>query len=187
MSISWIVNALIVILLLSSSRSSSCIDLLLFLRWEFHVNCMDALLYTYVHLFPLRQVRHIVRRPYKDTMLTAARRAARRQWAQARFRWPQHRWWIILFTDESQFRLYTNDGCTRKLRWCCDRCRDPRVFKMNRFGGPHLIVWAGIYANGKAALHFITGHAGNHAGVRCRDESLRPFVLPDQQHHHLGL
>ncbi|KAK7918876.1 hypothetical protein WMY93_010160 [Mugilogobius chulae] len=52
---------------------------------------------------------------------------------------------------------------------------EPSVRQVNRWSGPSVMVWAAMSANHWTDLVFIEG---NLNGLRCRDEILRPVVLP---------
>ena len=124
------------------------------------------------------------RRPYRGPLLTPVRRRNRQQCVRDRVRWPIQRWRSVLFTDESRFRLFNNDGRARVWRRRGERFANACITETDRFGGPSVMVWAGIHHGGKTDLQFI---AGNLTGMRYRDEILQPIVVPYVRRHHLTL
>lgn len=56
------------------------------------------------------------RRPIKVPRLTPAHRAGRRAYVRRYGRWRRPRWRQVLFTDESRYGLFQNDGRVRVYR-----------------------------------------------------------------------
>ena len=122
------------------------------------------------------------RRPYRCLPLTAARRRVRLDWARQHLNWNAIRWNSVLFTDESRFKLSVADGRTRV--WCRrgERYADAKVLERDRWGGPSVMVWAGVSYRHKTLLLFIEG---NLNAVRYRDEILTPTAVPFVLRHRL--
>ena len=80
----------------------------------------------------------------------------------------------ILWTDESKFNLVFNDGRRRVWRQTNERFRDCCVAKHDRFGGGSVLIWAGIFHDGRTYLYVIMN--GAVAGARYRDKILHPIV-----------
>ncbi len=121
----------------------------------------------------LREAHMMARRPaYGGSFLTPPRGQNRVRWVRAKVRWPRQRWLNILFTDESRFRLFVNDGQMRVWRRRGESHANACVFDTDRFGRPSVMVWAhwaGIHFNDKTPLIFVQG---NLTGIRYRDEIL---------------
>ena len=128
----------------------------------------------------LRAVNLRCRRPYVGLMLTDARRQRRVQWAYQHRGWTQRMWNQVLFSDESRFCLSNSDGRVRVYRRNGERFTDAAVVQHDRWGGPSVMVWAGITSHYRTELFRIQG---NLTGLRYRDEILMPAVLPFMRQH----
>ena len=78
------------------------------------------------------------RRPAIRPILLPRHRAARLTWCRRYLRFRIHDWANILFTDESQFHLDSNDGRSRVYRCVGERYVS---FNVNRFVGA--VLWCG--------------------------------------------
>ncbi len=115
------------------------------------------------------------RKPAKKPKLTDRHKRARLQWARQHVRWTHAQWSNVLFTDESRFLLFRNDGRMRVWRRPGERfsecCIQPRV----QGGGGGVMVWGGISNRGKTDLVFVNG---NMNAQRYIDQVLHPVVQP---------
>lgn len=128
----------------------------------------------------LREADLRCRRPHRGLDLTAARRRARLDWANAHVRWNRARWRQIVFSDESRFNLCHADGRLRVWRRAGERFSDATTVPRVAHGGGGVMVWAGICHGDRTQLLIIDG---NLNAVRYRDEILRPIVLPFIRRH----
>ena len=130
-----------------------------------------------------------VRRRLRDSGLRARRpvvgsiriqrhrtRPARLASARTHRPWRLHTWQHILFSDEFRFSLRFSDGCYRRRG---ERFTDQCVYESDRFGGGSVMVWAGIYHDGRTQLKIVQGTLN---AVKYRDDILDPIVLPFLQH-----
>ena len=118
-------------------------------------------------------------RPNRGVRLTREHRRQRLQWALNVQRWQARDWRRVIFSDESRFQLYRNDGRERvyrrrvRYRRCCVQTVEP-------IGGGSVMVWGGICSEGKTDLVVLDG---NLNAERYIDQVLRPVVLPFVQQH----
>ena len=122
------------------------------------------------------------RRPYKGPILTGRHRRNRLAWANNHVGWSGQQWREVLFTDESKFNLSFSDGNTRTYRRRGERFAQRCVLEHNRWGGGGIMVWAGISADQKTALHVVRGRLNT---IAYRDTILQPHVLPLMAQHRL--
>ena len=115
------------------------------------------------------------RRPYRGLILTPQHRRLRLQWARRHLRWTRAAWATVLFTDESRFNVYENDGRMRVFRVRNERFRDNCVIETNRFGGGSVMIWGGISLNTKSNCVVIYG---NLNAIRYQQEILIPECIP---------
>ncbi|KAL0162508.1 hypothetical protein M9458_041904 [Cirrhinus mrigala] len=126
----------------------------------------------------LRETHLHARRPHRGLDLTAVRCRNRLEWANAHFQWCLALWRGVLFTDESRFSLYREDG--RQSVWCCvgEWFADLNVVDRLAHGGGGVMVWAHV-------MDYEHGCILN--AQRYHDEILRPTVVPFFHNHHLML
>ena len=67
-------------------------------------------------------------------------------------------WACALFTDESRFNLFHNDGRMRVYRRRGELLYDDCVFKRDHFGGGSVKVWGGVSLNTKTDLVIVPGN-----------------------------
>ena len=94
--------------------------------------------------------------PSREMALTLLHRQCRLQWARTVRRWQWRDWERVLFTDESRFNMFRNDGRVHVYRGC-------------------VMVWGGICGRRTTRLIIIRGDL---TGQRYRDEVLRSVVVP---------
>lgn len=116
--------------------------------------------------------------PYTGSVLKARHRRERVQWARAHRRWILRQWSSVLFSDEKQCQCFRADGRTRVYRQRNQRFAEACIQEIDRWGGPSIMVWAGISANSRTDLVFIQGNLNAH---KYRAEVLEPVVQPALQ------
>ncbi|XP_072039555.1 uncharacterized protein [Amphiura filiformis] len=116
------------------------------------------------------------RRPATGPILIPRHRRAILDFARNHQHWQDGDWTPVLFTNESRFTVSTNDRRVRVWRRQGERYANCNIVEVNHFGGGSVMVWAGIFLNGRTDLIVID--RGSLTGVRYRDEVLRPVVGP---------
>ena len=124
------------------------------------------------------------RRPYKGPILTRRHRRNRLAWANNHVGWTRQQWREVLFTDESKFNLSFADGNKRIYRRRGERFAQCCVLEHNRWVGGGIMVWAGISADQKTALHVVRGRLN---AIAYRDTIVQHNVLPFMAQHRLRL
>ena len=110
------------------------------------------------------------RRPYKGPILTGRHRRNRLVWANNHVGWTRQQ---ALFTGESKFNMSFADGNKRIYRRRGERFAQCCVLEPNRWVGGGIMVWAGISADQKTALHVARGRLN---AIAHRDTILQPHV-----------
>lgn len=121
----------------------------------------------------LKERRIRCRRPYHGPILTRRHRQLRNNFALNNQR--RVNWHDVVFSDESRFNLYHNDGRVRVYRRDGERYVDNCVVERDRFGGGGVMVWGAINYNFRSRLLVIHG---NLTARRYVDEILRPELVP---------
>lgn len=124
------------------------------------------------------------RRPYKGAFMTRQHRVNRLIWARRVRRWQQRDWARVMFSDESRFCIYSNDGRQRVYRRVGERLAPNCILQVRPFGGGGLMVWGGICGDVKTRLVVIRG---NMNAQRYRDDILQPVVVPFMQQQPAGI
>ena len=128
-----------------------------------------------LHSFDLQ-----ARRPYRGPVLQPIHRRNRLRWSQQHLRWTQREWRQVLFSDESRFCVDAPDGRERVWRRRGERFTDNCVRQRNRWGGPSVMVWAGISSRHRTPLVVVNETL---TAQRYIDQILRPYLLPFLQDH----
>ena len=89
-----------------------------------------------------------------------------------------------MFSDESRFLIFRNDGCQLVYRRFGERLAPNCIQQVRPFGGGGLMVWGGICGDVKTRLVVIRG---NLNAQRYIDDILRPVVVPFIQQQPRGL
>lgn len=133
----------------------------------------------------LRAANLNARRPLRGNVMTHQRRHNRLQWCQERLRWTQRQWGAVLFTDESRFCVDHADGRERVWRRRGERYAPCCIRQVNGWGGPSVMVWAGISLHHKTPLVVVEGTLTAQRYIR---DILEPHVVPFlQQHQDVGI
>jgi len=132
----------------------------------------------------LRAARLKACRPYVGIPLTHRYRQERLQWVLGHRPWTRRQWNNVLFTDESRFNVSFADDRIRVWRRRGERLHADNVVQRDRYGGGSVMVWAGIYHDGKTELVTVPG---NHNAQRYCDGILEPVALPFMQQHNVGI
>lgn len=130
------------------------------------------------------------RRPARRPVLQPRHRQARLQWAQGHRNWRHREWRRVIFSDESRFCVSHADGRVRIWRRRGDRFADRNVVERDPWGGPSVMIWAGIGLNARLGpMCFLNVGQGRGHGVTAQryiDQVIRPHVVPffaqHQQH-----
>lgn len=120
------------------------------------------------------------RRPARGPRLTAVHRRNRLRWCRQHQRWTHQRWRGVIFSDESRFCLSTADGRHRVWRRRGERFSRCCIQEFNRWGGPSVMVWAGITAQHRTPLVVVEG---NLTAQRYVQDILQPHLVPFLQAH----
>ena len=115
-------------------------------------------------------------RPVMQTPLTVQQKQDKPRFAREHWRWTHQQWRAVLFTDKSKFCV---DFLNRRHRvWRCPRERNLPVntIEHDQFSGQSVIVWAGIFVDGRTELYVIWN--GTLTGLRYRDKILSSIVRP---------
>lgn len=123
----------------------------------------------------LREVHVRCCRPVKGVVLTERHRRERLLFANSHIRWSRARWSKCLFTDESRFNLFWNDGRLRVYRGPGTRFQPENIVQYDRYGGGSVMIWGGIGEDGRTDIVVVDGTMRKE---QYRDRILAPHVVP---------
>lgn len=116
-------------------------------------------------------------RPPISPFLSKKNIQSRLHWAMTRCLWRVPQFKRIVWTDESRFRLFTNDGRSRVWRLGGERYRSDLTLHSSHSKGGSVHVWGAIWYGGRSALVILTGAV---TGVKyC--ETIRTFLHDNNQ------
>lgn len=114
-------------------------------------------------------------RPAVRIPLSLRHRRARLDWCRNLADAPDDFWRKILWTDESRFCLDFHDGRVRVRRLPNERYNDCCITEHDRHGGGGVMVWGGVWHDGKTELMHIEGTLN---ADKYRDLVMTPIIIP---------
>ena len=75
-------------------------------------------------------------------------------------------WRNVVFSDESRFNMYYNDGRIRVRRYAGERNLRACILQWHRGQTPSVIVWGAIGYNTRSLLLFIEGNLYSNRYIR---------------------
>ena len=121
-------------------------------------------------------------RPYRGSVLTKLRCAARLYWMTARLSWHARDCRQVLITGESRFCLSHGDGRVRVWHRRGEHHADVCVAEQDCSGGGSVMVWGEIHSRERTALVVLNGTLN---AKRYVDEVIQPDVLSYVHGHRL--
>lgn len=115
------------------------------------------------------------RKMRKRPRLSPAHVVRREQWAMQRVHWRVNQWRRVIFTDESRFRLFRNDGRIRVWRMPRQEMLQQHV-QQTQQQGPSVHVWAGITLTGKTKLVVLNRNVTGARYAELLGTHLLPFA-----------
>ncbi|XP_076325553.1 uncharacterized protein LOC143233306 [Tachypleus tridentatus] len=112
--------------------------------------------------------------PARGVILTTRNRAARLEFGRQHLDWELRQWVTMLWTDESRFTVFREDGRARV--WRRQGFSTRNFVQVDAYGDSSVMVWAGICLAGRTDLLILDKSALNTR--RYRDEILEPIVRP---------
>lgn len=122
-------------------------------------------------------------RTAKKPLLTKANIEARKQWSLSKSLWHlgRNQWNFIVWSDESRFRLFNNDGRTRVWREKGERFKKGLVSQAVQCGGGSVHVWGAFWKGGRSELQILHGNVNSESYCRTISNFLESDNnLPDQ-------
>lgn len=119
------------------------------------------------------------RRPALHPPLDREHRRSRLTWAQEHIDWTIQQWSHCLFTDESRFKLFHNDGRLKVWRSREQRYKANCMVRKVPFGGGSVNVWGGISLYRRTEL--VSFQNRTVTSQRYVDDILQPVVVPFAQ------
>ena len=90
-------------------------------------------------------------------------------------------WQHIVFSDESRFLLYRQDGRVRVLTQAHEALLDECVLPRVEAGGGGVTIWGAFYSRGKSEIHVLDGNVNQCQYIRVLETKMLPFARKDLQ------
>ena len=97
-------------------------------------------------------------RAFRGMALTLLHRQRRLQWARTVCRWQRRDWERVLFTGESRFNMFRNNGRVHVYRRRRERLAPNCIQDVHPFGGGGVMVWGGICGQRTTRIIIIRGN-----------------------------
>ena len=114
------------------------------------------------------------RRAVKKPLLTPVHRAKRLAFAQEHANWTWIDWSTVLWTDESRFTLFQNDGNVFVRRRVNEQLRPDCIVPTVKFGGGGVTVWGAMSYRGTGFLTPLTGNLNARGYIQILEDSMVP-------------
>ena len=124
---------------------------------------------------------YLARRPVRKPLLQRRHRQARFVWARGHLNWRDGHWQHVVFSDESRFLLYRQDGRVRVRRQAHEALLDECVLPRVQAGGGGVTIWGAFHSRGKSELHVLDGNMDQYQYIRVLETKMLPFARRDFQ------
>lgn len=110
----------------------------------------------------------------KKPHISKKNRKKRLEFAREHVNKPQEFWDKFVFTDESKFNIFGNDGRIRVWRNPKDGLNPKYTQKTVKHNGGGVMVWGCMAANGVGKLAFVDGIMDQYVYIKILEENLKP-------------
>lgn len=119
---------------------------------------------------------YFARRPVRKPILQPRHRLARLEWSRDHLNWQHAHWQHVVFSDESRFLVYPQDGRVMIRRQTHESLNEDCVLPRVQAGGGGVTVWGAFHSTGKCDLHVLEGNLNQHQYRRILETKMLPFA-----------
>lgn len=112
----------------------------------------------------------------KKPLLTDRHRNVRLEWARQRKDWTVSDWNSIIWSDESKFNLFGNDGRVFVRRRVGEELLPECIQQTVKFGGGNVMVWGCISCDGIGPIAKVEGRMCGKDYIQLLSTSLLPYM-----------
>ena len=123
----------------------------------------------------LRKYRRLLR-----PLLTRENRHQRELWCRRYNLWLENRWHRVVWSDESRFRLFTNDGRVRVWRKRGERLNKRFIKETVTAGGGSVHVWGAFWRGGRSRLRVLRGNVTGQTYIQTLTDFIQTEGLPQR-------
>ena len=116
------------------------------------------------------------RRPVKKPLISLKNKQHRLEWAKERVGWTAEQWRKVLWSDESKFNLFGNDGIQYVRRPVGTRYDVQYQLPTVKHGGGSVMVWGAFHAGKIGPLYRIHGKMDRFVFKNILKNVLVPFI-----------
>lgn len=117
-------------------------------------------------------------------LLNDKQRQDRLEWCINRRHWSKKMWRSVIWSDESRFTLFCNDGPTRVWRKPGTRYNIENLTPTVKHGGGGIMVWGCFSAKGLGPLVRIEGKMNHKDYINILEDNLLPFIQENYPTNH---
>jgi transposase len=125
----------------------------------------------------LHEMNIFSRIPAQKPLLNDQQRENRLKWCIERKNWTIQKWKTIIWSDESRFTIFKNDGPGRVWRTPGTRFNIENMVPTVKFGGGGLMVWGCFSGKGLGPLVKTNGNLNRLDYIQILEEHLLPLVI----------
>ena len=114
-------------------------------------------------------------------LLTESQREKRLSWCIERQSWSVQQWKTVIWSDESRFTLFKNDGSSRVWQKNGTRYNIENLTPTVKHGGGGVMVWGCFSEKGLGPLVKVDGKMNRFDYIEILDKHLLPFIR--SKHH----
>ena len=109
-------------------------------------------------------------------LLSQKQRMDRLQWSKRKRNWSVAKWKTVIWSDESRFTIFRNDGPSRVCRRDGHRYDVENPIPSVKHGGGGIMVWGCFSGKGLGPLVMVEGKMNRLDYIRILDENLLPLI-----------
>jgi len=127
----------------------------------------------------LHELKIFSRIPASKPLLNNQQRENRLKWCMERKDWTIRKWKSVIWSDESHFTIFKNDGPGRVWRTSGTRFNIKNMVPSIKHGGGGIMVWGCFSGKGLGPLVKIEGKMNRHDYIQILDSHLIPLINND--------
>lgn len=112
----------------------------------------------------------------KKPLLRRQQRENRLKWCMDRRNWTVRQWKAIIWSDESRFKIFRNDGPARVWRKDGERYKIKNIRPTVKHGGGGIMVWGCFSGKGLGPLVKVDGKMNHRDYIEILDKNLVPLI-----------
>lgn len=114
--------------------------------------------------------------PARKPLLNDLQKENRLNWCLERQSWSIRKWQNIIWSDESRFAVFNNDGPTRVWRLPRERFNEENLMPTVKHNGGSIMVWSCFSGRGLGPLVLVEGTIDRWGYIEILEKNLLPYI-----------